>query len=189
MAETPVKASVRIRMNERLHYDVGLRAKEHSIARDQYAASLLRYAVLEKGVLAEASGAKVVPEKGGQELFVATNITQPFRERLEELSESSAVNIATFCGRLVESFVDRFERDPRDFHLLPSLDLSLEGREHADAKEVRELVRACAEANPGVKSGYMANWAFSRLRIRIQKVMIDGKETTLTPAVITDWLK
>ncbi len=189
MSEAPAKASVRIRLNERLHYDVGLRAKEKSVPRDQYAAALLRYAVLEKGVLTEASGVKVVEEKGGQELFVAIGITQPFRELLEGLSESSAVNIATFCGRLVEAFIDRFERDPRDFHLLPSLDLALEGREHVEEKEVRELVRACAEANPGVKSGYMATWAFSRLRIRIQKVLVDGKETTLTPAIITGWLK
>ena len=189
MSDQPEKASVRIRLNERLHYDMGLRAKEVSLTRDQYAGLLLRYALIETTVLSEAKNPEAVAAKGGQELFVSTTITPAFRERLEKLSEEAAVNIASFCGRLVEAYIGRFERDPRDFRMLPALDLAMEGTDIAEESLVKDLVRQCAEDNPGVKSGYLATWTFSRLRLRVQSIRIGDKDKPLTPALITDWLK
>lgn len=188
MEDGGTNASVRVRLNERLHFDMGVRAKEMGQRRDIYCAHVLRYGLIERSIVAEAGAEKAMAALGGNELFIQTIITQPFRTRLEEESEKAALNIASYCGRVIEAYLKRFERDPRDFLLLPSLDMVLEVAESISSEELKNLVRENLPSQ-GVKAGYLGNWLFSRLRLRVDKVMQGGKEVPLTPGLITEWLK
>lgn len=163
------------------------RAAHHGITRNAYALVILRQALRER---AEFPPGFEPPAASPDDLYLSTEVPARLRRRLIEWSDRQACNLASFCGCLVERFLEEHDREPRDLMLRHEVELHLERHDSLTREHLRLLiVRHSPRFPSGVNTAYLSNWLFQRLRPQVPHIVDQGEKASLSPRLLARMLE
>jgi hypothetical protein len=184
MANPTDPVSLRVRLSS----EAWRRFNQRAVLRNtpgQYADMIFHYLLHESG--AKPPVAVAVPKMDDEEepVYFELAVARETRRRLEAWSERERVSLAAFGGALIEGFITRFERDPRDLGMMHHLVSRLDESARVSETELREAV-SLYERNAAARlpEGYFAKWIFTRIRPLVGGVKSAGAERELTTEMI-----
>ncbi len=152
------------------------RSNGHDVGR--YVEMIFHYALLERRL----PKASTVP--GGEEaIYFAVEIAANVKQRVADWGAQRQHSVAGFSGQIVASFLEQFERDPRDFAMIHHLTTLLAQKPQLTDSDVREGIRRC-ERIAELPAPYRSRWLFSRLRPLAPKLERDGAAVPLTLQIV-----
>lgn len=134
--------------------------------------------------------AEQIADPDEEKVYFSVQISGALKGRLAGWSEAERTNLASFSGRLLDGFLSRFERDPRDLAMIHHLASRLEERTVLSFEEVQRALGLC-ENNPQVQlpAGYLARWAHGRLKTLVQAVERNGVVSEMTFGMVEEMLR
>ena len=152
---------MRVRLPDACWRQLKQRAFLRNCAPGNYADMALRYRLHEREPVVPALGMDALSE----DIYVEVQVASSTRQRLVERSERERWNLATFSGLLLNSFVEKYERDPRDLGMIHYLASRLDESGVLSEQDLREGIAQC-ERNPDLRlpPGYFTRWLHARLR-------------------------
>jgi hypothetical protein len=142
---------------------------------------VLWYAGLDLAKPGEVRGDHPLPSMDDDDLYFSALLSAPLRRSMVSRSTARTSNLAAYTGALVEAFLQRFERDPGDLHLLARLGELLDRKPIPDEPEVLEVLR-WVSGSPVARmpEGYQARWLHQRFSPFLRQVEVDGLPAELT---------
>lgn len=186
MPTEPGQVTLRVRLSVNSWRRLSNRARARPKETGDYAEMVFRYLLHERTALP----AEQIADPDEEKVYFSVQISGALKGRLAGWSEAERTNLASFSGRLLDGFLSRFERDPRDLAMIHHLASRLEERTVLSFEEVRQALALC-EKNPQVQlpAGYLARWAHGRVKTLVRTVERDGVISEVTFGMVEEMLQ
>jgi hypothetical protein len=141
--------------------------------------------------LRERIQARVIPDMDDpdEEVYLDFQVSRETKRRLTERSESEQANLASFSGRLLDAFLSKHEKDPRDLGMVHYFLSRLDDSAVISEQDLRLGITRCERPQEArLPPGYFARWLHSRLRPLVNSVLRDGAPVSLTPQLLEEIL-
>lgn len=181
MEESSDQVQLRVRMSHQRWMHLKERALRRQLGATHYADMLFRYMLHDRSLL----GLVQPPDPEDEFIYFELTVPSATKVQLAVSSEQEKTSLATFSGAVLEIFIRRFEKDPRDLAMIHFLSRRLDACPVLSQRDLRQSIQLC-ELNTGVKlpPGYLAKWVHGRVVQLLRIVEIDGKPIEVTAELI-----